>query len=32
MAKRRSRIGEQFSIRTRSMLESPAYRVLSQSA
>ncbi len=32
MAKRRSRIGEQFAIRTRSMLESSAYRVLSQSA
>ena len=32
MAKRRNKIGEQFSTRTRSMLESPAYRVLSQSA
>jgi hypothetical protein len=32
MGKRRNKIGEQFSTRTRSMLESPAYRVLSQSA
>lgn len=31
MARRRNKIGEQFSTRTRSMLESPAYRVLSQS-
>jgi len=32
MAKRRNLIGEQFSPRIRSMLESPAYRVLSLSA
>ena len=32
MARRRNRIGEQFSTRTRSMLESPAWRALSLSA